>query len=91
MQLDCDYLPMGISRKKKTILSGCFLHKRRNMMMHCQFQTAVFEKVMTITTTMKIPSAIHSSYTTKVGLKQHILLAATTFLSDFLNAGNVQS
>lgn len=36
MELDCEnYLPMGIQRKKKTILSGCFLHEKRVMMMHC--------------------------------------------------------
>lgn len=69
MQLDYEnYLPTGIQRKKKTILSGCFLYEKRIMMMHCQFLTAVFEKVMTTTTAMKIPSVIHSSYTTWLGI-----------------------
>lgn len=69
MQLNCEnYLPTGIQRKKKTILSGCFLYEKRIMMMHCQYLTAVFEKVMTTTTAMKIPSVIHSSYTTWPGI-----------------------
>ena len=45
MQLDCEnYLPTGIQRRKKTILSGCFLHEKRIVMLHCQFQNCSFWK-----------------------------------------------
>lgn len=78
-------------REKANYFKWVFPAQKKIMMMHCQFQKCSFLKSHDHNRCNWKYHQEFASYTTKLGLEQHILLATSTFPINFLNAENVQS